>query len=615
VEQTLQGAGKDEVASLRHYTLAKQEVAAAVRAAKQLFQARGARAVVERCQELVVQLAEDRFNLAVVGQFKRGKSTLMNAVLGRDLLPTGLLPLTSAITTLCYGPKERVMLRRKGWALEQEVPLTMLSGFITERGNPGNEKGLLEARVELPLPFLRRGLHFIDTPGIGSARHENTATTYAFLPQMAAVIFVTSVEAPLSEAEERFLVDIRGQVRHLFVVVNKMDLLGDTEREEVLGYIQTRVEQLLGAGDAHLSPLSARDGLTAKLGHDDTGIHRSGLAPFEQALTTFLGEAQGRAFLVSVLDRALRLFVEGDPTLAAAPADGEIEPPGGALELRRTMESLRASLLAGAPLSDVHTAAEPIAADPHVIEQALAAGRSPARRAGGGQASAGTRTCPICVAQGRALFAFFAQWQSTLATDTTAQRAFAAERGLCPVHTWQYQEMASPQGISDGYAPLIEMVAVELSRLLERGVERAAAPLAALLASTATCAACRLVRETAAEQVEHLLAHLVTAEGRADYASSAGLCLPHLQAALAHVEHSVGGTIEGRAVAEFLLHEQVRRLEDLADDLRSYTLKRDALRRGLLHQEEADAWRRALVQLVGERAARGGAMVADRGTV
>jgi GTP-binding protein EngB required for normal cell division len=606
---------KDEVASLRHYTLAKQEVAASVRAAKQFFQAHGAREAAERCQALVVQLAEDRFNLAVVGQFKRGKSTLMNAVLGRDLLPTGLLPLTSAITTLCYGSTERVVLRRKGWELEQEVPLARLSDYITERGNPGNEKGLLEARVELPLPFLRRGLHFIDTPGIGSARHENTATTYAFLPQMAAVIFVTSIEAPLSEAEERFLVDIRGQVRQLFVVVNKMDMLGDTDRENVLDYIHTHVEQLLGTGAAHLYPLSARDGLTAKLNHDDAAIQRSGLAPFEQALTTFLAEAQGRTFLVSVLDRALHLVASVDPTLAPAPADGEIEPHGSALELRQTMESLRASLLAGAPLSVVRNAVESAAADPRVIDQAIAAGRSPARRAGGGQAKARTRTCPICAEQEQALFAFFAQWQYTLATDATAQRAFAAERGLCPVHTWQYQEMASPLGISEGYAPLIETLAVELSRLIERAVEHTAAPLAALLAVTATCAACRLVRETAAEQVEQLLAHLATAEGREDYASSAGLCLPHLQAALAHLEHSADGTIERSVVAEFLLREQMRRLENLADDLRSYTLKRDALRRGLLHREEADAWRRALVQLVGTRAARGGAMIADQGTV
>src|SRR6266516_7686638 len=118
MERALPGTDNDEVASLRHYTLAKQEVAASVRAVKQLLQAHGAREAAEHCQALLVQLAEDRFNLAVVGQFKRGKSTLMNAVLGRDLLP-----LTSAITTLCYGSTERVVLHRKGWTLEQEVPL------------------------------------------------------------------------------------------------------------------------------------------------------------------------------------------------------------------------------------------------------------------------------------------------------------------------------------------------------------------------------------------------------------------------------------------------------------------------------------------------------------
>ncbi|MHB8595705.1 MAG: dynamin family protein [Ktedonobacteraceae bacterium] len=614
MERALPGAGNGEAASLRHYTLAKQEVGAEVRATKQLFQAHGMREANERCQALLVQLAEDRFNLAVVGQFKRGKSTLMNAVLGRDLLPTGLLPLTSAITTLCYGSTERVLLRRKEWTVEQEVPLAQLATYITERGNPSNEKGLVEARVELPLPFLRRGLHFIDTPGIGSARHENTATTYAFLPQMAAVIFVTSIEAPLSEAEEGFLLDIRGQVRQLFVVVNKMDMSGDREREDVLDYIHTHVGRLLGTGDVHLYPLSARDGLKAKLNHDDAAIQRSGLTVFEQELTAFLAEAQGRTFLVSVLDRALHLIAAAAPTLALTSPDGEIAPHRNTLELQRTMESLRASLLAGIPLSAVRGTADPTPVDLHVIEQAITAGRAPARMTAREQGHAHPRTCPICAVQEQALFAFFAKWQYTLATDAMTQRAFAANHGLCPVHTWQYQEMASPQGISDGYAPLIEGLAAELSHLIEHKGDTAA-HVVSLLASAATCAACCLVRETAAEQVEQLLTHLDTAKGRADYVSSAGFCLPHLQTALAHVENNIGVASKRRAVAEFLLHEQVRRLEDLADDLRSYTLKRDALRRGLLNQEEANAWRRALVQLVGERAARGGAMMADQGTV
>lgn len=612
MEQASPGS-HEEVASLRKYIRAKQEVATLIRAAKQCFQAQGQQEATERCQDLVVQLAEDRFNLAVVGQFKRGKSTLMNAVLGRELLPTGLLPLTSAITTLCYGSTERVVLRRKEWALEQEIPLEELASWITEHGNPGNEKELVEARVELPLPFLRRGLYFIDTPGIGSARHENTATTYEFLPQMAAVIFVTSVDAPLSEAEERFLLDIRKHVRKLFVVVNKTDMLDEAEREEVLGYIQTRIEQLLGTGALHLFPLSARDGLVARRNHDLAGSQQSGLAAFEQTLTTFLAEEQGHTFLVSVLDRALRLFKDA----ASTPPPGQTEASSSALDLRHNIESVRTSLLVGAPPSTERGTIEPTVTDDlQVIEQAMAESRAPGRKARvDEQTSSRPRTCSICLAQGQALFAFFAQWQYAIATDPVAQRAFVAERGFCPVHTWQFQELASPLGISEGYAPLVEAVRDELFHLAEHPVEQVAAPLAALLSDTATCPACRLVRATAAEQVEHLLTHLRTMEGRAAYVSSAGLCLPHLQIALAQLERGTEGTNEQRMVAEFLLREQGRRLEDLADDLRSYALKRDAFRRGLLHQEEEMAWRRALVQLVGERAARGGTMVANRATV
>lgn len=616
MERTLPDFDSHGEAALRGYTLAKQQVAAAVRATKQLFQAHDAREATDRCQELLVQLAEDRFNLAVVGQFKRGKSTLMNAILGRDLLPTGLLPLTSAITTLCYGSTERVLLRRAGWTLKQEISLAELPAFITERGNPGNEKGLIEARVELPLPFLRRGLHFIDTPGIGSARHENTATTYGFLPQVTAVIFVTSVEAPFSEAEEAFLIDIRGQVRQVFVVVNKMDMLGGTDRDEVLGYIQTRVNQLLGTQDAYMAPLSARDGLIAKLNHDDAGIQGSGLASFEQVLATFLAEAQGRTFLVSILDRTLHLLTSAEPMLTSAPVDGRLMPPVSAPDLRQTLQLLRESLLAKSSLPGVFQGAEPVVTEPRIIEQAIAASRTPVRERREGQSQTRTSTCPICTAQAQALFAFFAKWQYTLATDTAAQHAFAAERGFCPVHTWQFQEMASPQGISDGYAPLIETLAVQLARLLDHPPEHPATSLSAFIANPATCPACRVVREAADEQIDHLLASLITAEGREDYTVSTGLCLPHLQETLARVEAtSVDGTGEGRTVSAFLLREQMQRLENLAEDLRSYTLKRDALRRGLLNREEANAWRRALVQLVGERAARGGATMADQATV
>jgi predicted GTPase len=585
---------EDETSQLRKYTLAKQEVATAIRAIAKFFQAQNRPDTAEQCQELLVKLAEDRFNLAVVGQFKRGKSSLMNAVIGRDLLPTGLLPLTSAITALSYGPQERVILRRRGWALEQEIPLSELANYVTEQGNPGNEKGLLEARVELPVRFLRRGLHFVDTPGVGSARHENSLTTYAFLPEADAVIFVTSVEAPLSETEESFLRDIRQYVRKLFVVVNKMDLLASGERNQVMGYIHAGVERALGADHVRLHPLSARQALAAKLNADHAGVRQSGLEELEVELASFLADEKSQVFLTATLDRALRILEEAgpnEPSDRSPSADGSSTGEGNPLDsLRRTVISLRAGLLSGEFSAAAPPGNEVGAANGKLLEQAEAS-RLSQRRLKNRPAPLRSATCPICEAQGQALFDFFVDTQYALSRAEAARRAFAQERGFCRVHTWQFQQIAAPQTISEGYASLIEAAATELRELAGQPAEGIAARIDTSLRSP--CTACQVMHDTESAQIGQFLAQIATRAGQELYARSPGLCLPHLRMVLA--------ASPPREVAEYLIQEQVRRLEDVSEDMRSYVLKRDALRRGLQNRDEEVAWRRALVQLAGEQ--------------
>ncbi|MGH7997042.1 MAG: dynamin family protein, partial [Opitutaceae bacterium] len=164
---------------LQSYERLKLALGAQVRLLRESLKGRGDAQRAERCDALMTKLAEDRFTLAVLGQFKRGKSSLMNAVIGREILPVGLLPLTSAITVLRFGPSERLLVRHAHWAFLEEAPLEELPNFVTEKGNPGNRRQVQAAYLELPLPFLRHGLEFVDTPGIGSAISANTATTHA----------------------------------------------------------------------------------------------------------------------------------------------------------------------------------------------------------------------------------------------------------------------------------------------------------------------------------------------------------------------------------------------------------------------------------------------------
>ena len=292
---------------LKQYMIAKQTIAYEIRALSEFLKKHLGERKAEECRQLMVKLAEDRFALAVVGQFKRGKSSLMNAIIGQDLLPTGVLPLTSAITVLKYGPQERLTILKQGALYPEEAPISSLAEYVTEKGNSGNAKKVACASLELPVQFLRRGLEFVDTPGIGSAIEANTATTYGFLPRSDAVIFVTAVDTPLTRAETDFLQSIREYVRKVFFVVNKIDLAADRERREILNFISERLKRQTGAEEVRIFPISSALALESKLAGKEEGFEQSGVKALQEALSEFLSNEKSNVLLVSVLDKVLRV--------------------------------------------------------------------------------------------------------------------------------------------------------------------------------------------------------------------------------------------------------------------------------------------------------------------
>jgi hypothetical protein len=294
--------------ALRRYDHLKLEIAAIGQAAM-LQCAKDKDEEGERAfQRLLARLAEDRFNLAVVGPFSRGKSSLMNAILGFDGLPTSLLPHTSVITTVSYGPHERVLVRCEGWSLPQEIRLDGLAEYVTERGNPGNRRRVRQAEIELPAEILRHGLHFIDTPGVGSAIVANTETTDRFLPEIDAAIFVSSFDFPVSETDIEFLRKVRGTVGVVFLVLNKLDLVSESEAEEVVRFVRERLDRELGIGRYALFAVSAKRGLEARLHGDSNALCHSGLTELEAALAAFMAGDKTRQLAVRVMDRLVALL-------------------------------------------------------------------------------------------------------------------------------------------------------------------------------------------------------------------------------------------------------------------------------------------------------------------
>ena len=206
------------------------------------------------------RLRAARLRVLVVGEAKRGKSTLVNALLGREVLPTGMTPLTAVPTTVTHGTGEAMVVAfADGRAAH--CPLSALGEFGTERGNPGNSRGVAAITVRLDSPILARGVEIVDTPGSGSVHAHNTAAADGVLPTMDAAIFVLTADPPVSAAERDLLERVHGLSVTTFVVLNKADYTDAAGLAEAVEFTERIAGQAVGA-PVRVYPVSARAALS-----------------------------------------------------------------------------------------------------------------------------------------------------------------------------------------------------------------------------------------------------------------------------------------------------------------------------------------------------------------
>ncbi len=271
---------------------------------------------VSSLDELGCRLDEGRFRLAVLGQFKRGKSSLLNALLGETLLPAGLLPVTGVPTVLRYGPERRVQVvwldgrteRRTG---STETLATVLRRYVTEQENPGNRLGIREVAVEHPAAILATGLEILDTPGIGSTALHNTRTTRDVLPSCDGALVVLSPDPPITEVEVQFLRAVRDHAARLRFVLTKADLLPLAERDECLAFLRQVLHREIGcAPDERVFLVSAHQALEARMKGDEALWTRSGLAALEDHLTGFASTDKRAVLQEAIRRKSARLVRE-----------------------------------------------------------------------------------------------------------------------------------------------------------------------------------------------------------------------------------------------------------------------------------------------------------------
>lgn len=188
----------------------------------------GMHRIEEEAIALSARVAEGRFYVACVGQFKRGKSTLLDALLGEAVLPMGVVPVTALPTIVRYGLERsaRVMERGSDW---HHIDIGDLESYISEEQNPENEKDIAAIEVFLPIELLATGMCLVDTPGVGSVFETSAAATYEFIPHIDAALVVLGADPPVSGDELTLITSISKRVGNVIFVINKADRVTSTE--------------------------------------------------------------------------------------------------------------------------------------------------------------------------------------------------------------------------------------------------------------------------------------------------------------------------------------------------------------------------------------------------
>ncbi|MGH7532988.1 MAG: dynamin family protein [Gemmatimonadales bacterium] len=281
-----------------------------------IARAHGVSAVAEEADALRARIVEGRCYVACVGQFKRGKSTLINALVGSAAVPTGVVPVTSVPLVVRYGPPSARVRFDGTW---EAVAPDRVAGLVTETGNPGNVRAVRGAEVFTPSPLLQQGLCLVDTPGLGSTSGANDAATRDVLPRIDAALLVTGPEPPITADELDLASRLTRNGVPFLVVVSKADRMVPADRAVVRKFTRRALDQAGAVARGRVLEVSA-------IAPPDSEANPDWRALVDAV--TRLQVDSGRELLARTLERTaarltgqLRALFEAESRALAAPLD------------------------------------------------------------------------------------------------------------------------------------------------------------------------------------------------------------------------------------------------------------------------------------------------------
>ncbi|MEH2167884.1 MAG: dynamin family protein [Nostoc sp.] len=256
----------------------------------------------ETLHKLETRVQADSFKVLVLGEFKRGKSTFINAMLGAEVLPAYAKPCTAIINEVKWGDPERALLHYtnstdNGVKPAKEIPIDKIEEYVVIKENVGEIKENPYEKLELfwPLEICKDGVEIIDSPGLNE--HEiRQKVTMDYLSTVDAVLFVLSCEVLGSQSELNFIDNNLINMGHedIFFICNRINQIRPKERESIKQYAFSKLADRTKRGKESIFFIDALGALEGRLEPDEQRLNQSGVPELEVELATFLTTQKGR---------------------------------------------------------------------------------------------------------------------------------------------------------------------------------------------------------------------------------------------------------------------------------------------------------------------------------
>ncbi len=262
-------------------------------------------------EEQLPALESGEVSLVVLGEFNHGKTTVVNALLGEEVLPMGITPTTSVITHLVHGEEPRARLKPPRQADFEELDYDDLGETIRDATEDGDEPEYVE--IAHPNEFLGDGLKLVDTPGVNDISRQKVEITYGYVPRADVILYVLDATQILKKSEVVFIRErlLKANRDRILFVLGKIDALDEEEAREVEAYARQRLETLIGP--VQLFSFSARDALERQLEGEEPSDE---FVAFRGYVQQFVREQKEAIVLDSALGGALRIAAVMEQNLA-----------------------------------------------------------------------------------------------------------------------------------------------------------------------------------------------------------------------------------------------------------------------------------------------------------